>query len=197
MCGLYFQNSKTHFDNALAKGDIVEIESDVPGKKFYAFRSYTVGKEEGKNQSHDSSSYKRITSAASESLREVFKKLNWSFAFVEGAPVTDKNGRFTKDMETLLKTAQQAQEKMCKDIKATMTGWKGSSETHKELQGAYAALIASAAQLAHLQDLHEYQDGTAITKDNFHKFMLECAQKTQAYNVSLQRAKGELKARSS
>ena len=195
--GLYFQNSQSHFDLALSKGDIVEVESDVPGKKFFAFRTYTIGKEDGKNQTHDSSSSKKLTAEANESLRDVFKKLNWSFAFVENQPVMDKNGRFTKEMEALLKTAQQAQEKMSKDIKSTMNGWKGSSETLKELKAAYAALISSAAQLAHLQELHEYQDGTAITKDNFHKFMLECAQKTQGYNVALQRAKGELKARNS
>ena len=197
MKGLYFQNSQSHFDQAIAKGDVLEVESDVPGKKFYAFRSYTIGKEEGKNQTHDSSSSKKLTAEASDSLREMFKNLNWSFAFVENQPVMDKNGRFTKEMEALLKKAQQAQEKMCKEIKSTMGAWKGGMDTRKELKAAYAALIASAAQLAHLQELHEYQDGTAITKDNFHKFMLECAQKTQGYNVVLQRAKGELKARNS
>ena len=49
MKGLYFQNSQSHFDAAVAKGDIVQVSSDNGGKNpYYAFRTYTVGKEEGK-----------------------------------------------------------------------------------------------------------------------------------------------------
>ena len=194
--GLYFQNSKTAMEDAIRCGDIIKVASETPGQNFYAFKTYKVGSEHGKLNKQELTGNKKLTGNEVDALRRAFKGLNWHFDVKPDADVLDGKGRLISQVGELLKQAKQSQEKLAKEGKGIIATWTGDEEIRKDIKAKYGRCIAFSSQLSHISDLTEMPDGAEITKASFDKFMLEVATFTEDFNVLLQKAKAEKKARS-
>ena len=195
MRGLYFQNQKAAFDAALEAGDIVQVESDDPNKKFFAFRTYTCGTEDGKAQDHNNTSSKKISAQDAESLKNAFRNLNWCFSYNASSPVTDTSGKLATQVEELLKQAVAAHDRLTKEARGLMSHWTGSPDILQELKKGYGQLLSNASKMNHIRDLNEFPDGKKLTKDSFKIFIKEVAQHAEGFNITVEKAKGEQKAR--
>ena len=97
-------------------------------------------------------------------------------------------------VNNLIKQAQAAQEKLAKEALSCIKAWQGSSETLKHLKKDYATSVSHISQITHVRDLRELPSGEALTKEGFDTFMLRVAKHTEAFNVTIAKAKAEMKA---
>ena len=195
--GLYFQGSQAALEAAVACGDVKKVRQagdDGVETDYYAFKKYVVGEEQGKNVQQELTAEKTVSARDAEDLRKALKAVGWSLDTVSQKAVVQENGKMVTQVNNLIKQAQAAQEKLAKEALSCIKAWQGSSETLKHLKKDYATSVSHISQITHVRDLRELPSGEALTKEGFDTFMLRVAKLTEAFNVTIAKAKAEMKA---
>ena len=196
MLGLYFQGNRVSFDKAAEKGEIVKVNDASSSVAFWAFKRLTVGVEEGKSTEHSTHGQQKLTGQDLQALKSAFRNLNWKFNFNSDNPVGDSAG-VTSQAKALLEQAIQALDKLNKDAKGLIGSWSGGAEMLAEVKKGYGAALNHISQMNHIKELEQFQDGTAVTENGFYGFMKQVAAQTETFHISVQKAKGENRARTS
>ena len=108
MIGLYFGNSLTAFQEAVKRGDVTEVDGE-DGKTYYAFQSYEVGREDGKETVQTRTGKQQLTNQMAKELSKAFDAVGWNFRGKSAGDLVKEDGGLTEPTCQLLKQASESQ----------------------------------------------------------------------------------------
>eukprot|EP00913_Durusdinium_trenchii_P007378 g6937.t1 len=196
MKGLYFANDSKAFEQARKDKDIVPVET-AEGKTFWAFTSYVKGQEQGKEETQDLSSKKKVDKRQAELLGDCFNQIGWSWKYTDKDCRVLGDGRIPAAIGNLVQQATQSQQRLGKEAMTMIKAWKGDKEDERlaKLKKGHTLIQLNLAKLSHMLEFQELPDDLPPTKENLDKIMKDMAVHTQEYNELVETTRGWLKAR--
>ncbi|CAE7201833.1 unnamed protein product [Symbiodinium sp. CCMP2592] len=194
--GMFYANNDDKFEAALAKGEICEAKSSVPGVKFFSFQTFKAVQKTGCMEEEELSSTAKVSKDQAKILSECFSRIGWKMKHS-----TDETKKFAKggsvptNIEAVLRTALEAQQKLSKDAMIILKKWGADDDTTKNLRKYHKGSQEFIVKLDHIKQFRELPDDEALTKPNFDKFLLKVADHTEQFNVLVESSKGALKAK--
>ena len=195
MRGLYFNNDTRAMDEAKAREEIIPVEV-ANGKTFWAFTTYTKGREGGSVEEQTLEGSKKVSKEQAAILSKAFDLLGWSWTYgAKDVHQLDGNHKIPPAIMTLVEQATASQQRLAKEAMVMIKNWKGdkNSERLTKLKKGHAKISVNLAKLSHMKEFCELPDDLAATKENLDGIMKDMAVHTKEYNELVETTRGFMK----
>ena len=195
--GMFYAGNDDKFEAALAKGEISEAKSTIPGVRFFSFHTFKAVQKVGSKEEEEITSSGKVSKEEARYMAEVFSKMQWKIKHT-----TDETRKFAKggavptNIEAVLSTAMDAQSKLSNDAMSLLKRWSGSDDTTRSLRKHHKLSQEYLVKLKHIKEFRELPDDEELNKPNFDKFLMAIAQHTEEFNVLVESSKGAMRAKS-
>ena len=195
--GMFYSGNDDKFDAALAKGEICEAKSTIPGVRFFSFQTFKAVSKTGSLEEEQLTQSGKVTKDQAKILSECFSKLGWKLKHTpDDTKKFAKGGAVPSNIETVLGTAMEAQAKLSKDAMNLLKKWGREDDTTKNLRKYHKGSQDYLVKLEHIKQFRELPDDEELNKPNFDKFLMNVAQHTESFNVLVESSKGAMRAKS-
>eukprot|EP00439_Symbiodinium_sp_Y106_P067276 s277_g11.t1 len=194
--GMFYLGNDDKFDAALAKGEIAEAKSTIPGVRFFSFQTFKAVSKTGSVEEEELAQSSKVNKDQAKILSECFSRVGWKLKHTsDETKKFAKGGSVPSNIETVLGTALEAQQKLSKDAMNLLKKWGREDDTTKNLRKYHKGSQDYMVKLEHIKQFRELPDDEELNKANFDKFLMTVAQHTEDFNVLVESSKGAMRAK--
>ena len=194
---MFYSGNDDRFEAALAKGEICEAKSTIPGVRFFSFKTFKAVQKTGSLEEEELTSSGKVSKEQAQLMSECFAKMGWKIKHTaDETRKFAKGGTVPMNIETVLGTAMEAQQKLAKDAMTLLRKWGREDSTSKNLKKQHKQSQEFIVKLEHIKQFRELPDDEEMNKANFDKFLMQVAEHTEEFNVLVESSKGAMRAKS-